>query len=493
MDKNFTTIALNENKERVKIEDAKRGLIYFCEGCGAQKIAVTQFIRRDIAKYFKHHSKDVHIHHNTCKWSDEKTLHKMAMDILQIKKYIKVPSVLKFSPDGKGLAYKIRDAKIIEAHSIENEMSYFEDSEGVLKWKRLNFTELKLLKDKLIRPDVSFFNSDNTPILFIEIVFSNDISEEKYLKIKRFGIDTVKVIISTLDLETINKCFDTTTYTQWVFNNDEQRTNYISIPTSSGKGVLTSDELEGGFYEENFNCRQNQIENFIRTVNRCLEQESYNSIKGELDRQLYELEDHSKRDSKRWRELQEGCKREIEKEFELQTIILQREEIEIAKSEGEFSEYKTGLEKLYFRRRGEIEESYYNYESPDQHEIDRIKEELEIYTPRIEERVINGKTVEESTSYLERERRDIESKIIGVERENLQISKQFITDRERIERELDRKFKAGDFEQISPNEKRIKEIINGGKLLDIIARDFKELRMAQTIIKSDDWREWDWS
>ncbi len=181
MDKNFTTIALNENKERVKIEDAKRGLIYFCEGCGAQKIAVTQFIRRDVAKYFKHHSKDVHIHHNTCKWSDEKTLHKMAMDILQIKKYIKVPSVLKFSPDGKGLAYKIRDAKIIEAHSIENEMSYFEDSEGVLKWKRLNFTELKLLKDKLIRPDVSFFNSDNTPILFIEIVFSNDISEEKYL------------------------------------------------------------------------------------------------------------------------------------------------------------------------------------------------------------------------------------------------------------------------------------------------------------------------
>jgi hypothetical protein len=517
MNNNYTTIALDENKERVNIEDAIKGFKYFCEGCGARKIAVTEFIRRDIAKYFKHHSKDVHIHHNTCKWSDENTLHKMAMDILQIKKYIKVPSVIKSSPDGKGLAYKIRDPKIIKAHFIENEMSYYEDNEGTLKWKRLNRPELELLKDKIIRPDVSFFDSNNMPILFIEIVFSNDISEEKYLKIKRFGIDTVKVIISTLNLETINKCFDTTTYTKWVFNNDEQRTNYISIPASSGTTVLSSDELEGGIYAENFNCRRNEIENFIRAVNRCLGQESYSSIKGELDRQLYELEEHSKRDSKRLRELQEGYEKEVEKEFESETSSIGKEETDITKSEGEFSNYNIKLEERYFKRKGELSESYNNYESTDQCEINRLEDEireLEIYGLTIEER-IDGirrekERIENSINYTSFEIRKEEGGISRLEDRTRELSQQIIQqsekfnqDRERIEgefnrnrEELFREFESKDFTGTSSIGKRIKEIIDGGAFIDIIeqgTRDFNELRIAQKYLKSEDWRNWDWS
>ena len=290
MNNNHTKIVIDEKGIRIEIENARKGAKYFCEGCKARKIAVTEFIRRDIAKYFKHHPKDIHIHHNSCKWSDESTLHKLAKDILQIEKRIKVPSVIKTSPDGKGKAYKIRDSKVINAHSVEIEMSFYEDEKGILKWQKLSISEQESLRNRLIRPDVSFFDINGIPILLIEIIVSNDISEDKYLKIKRFGIDTVKVNIPTHNLELVNTFFDTTIYTKWVFNNDEQRTTYISIPTPSGRPVSSSDELEGGIYADSFTCRSNEIRNFTRTVERCLEQESYQSIKGELDRQLLEIE-----------------------------------------------------------------------------------------------------------------------------------------------------------------------------------------------------------
>lgn len=517
MIKNYTTIALNENKDRIKIKNAKKGVKYFCEGCGARKIVITEFVRRDIAKYFKHYSKDVHIHQNSCKWSDENTLHKMAMDILQIKKCIKVPSVIKTSPDGNGLAYKIRDSKIIQAHFIENEMSYFEDNEGVLKWKRLSRHELTLIKDKSIRPDVSFFNSMGIPILFVEIIVTNDISEDKYLKIKRFGIDTVKVIISTLDLEMVNTCFDKTTFTKWVYNNDEQRTTYISISDSSGKAVLSADEDEDGIYAENFNCRRNEIRNFIRTVERCLEQESYYSIKRELDRQLYEFEQYSERASERLRNLQERYKGEVEKEFESKAFRIGNEEREFDNSEEEFSNRFGELEERYLIKAEKLRDLYDNYKSPDQEEIDRIEQELrrlEINGFTLGERTesirIRRETLERTISFLERERGNIEIKIFGVEEETLQISERFnresekfTIDREAIEgkfdritEELIRGFETRNYEQTSSLGKLIKEIVNAGAFLDIIEqsnREFIELRNAKEIIKSEAWRDWDWS
>ena len=444
-------------------------------------------------------------------------MHKLAKDILQIEKRIKVPSVIKTSPDGKGKAYKIRDSKVINAHSVEIEMSFYEDEKGILKWQKLSISEQEPLRNRLIRPDVSFFDINGIPILLIEIIVSNDISEDKYLKIKRFGIDTVKVNIPTHNLELVNTFFDTTIYTKWVFNNDEQRTTYISIPTPSGRPVSSSDELEGGIYADSFTCRSNEIKNFIRAVERSLEQKSYSSIKGELDGKLFELEQHSKRDSKRLRELQKEHEREIENEFESDRERLDFQKAELDKYEKQFRLYKTDLEKRYKTRRDEFEtkgdflrESQEQYQSTDQDEIDRIEKIIKSRGRRA-----NGISFEDEERQIEIEEeqietatRNVENAIRGIGERRTDLlqnsdrkSNEFSNEIRRIETKfrelgeaLDRRFQNRDFVSISPLGQRIAKVIEGGKLLGTIestTRQFNEFSNARKIIKSETWRDWD--
>ena len=295
---NDNTYAFDKDRNYIKIKDALSGANgYYCIGCSSEMIAHKS---QKIKEYFRHHPKDININ-RSCIWSDETTRHKLAMDILQINKSIKVPKIVKSPPDGNGPVYKIRDSEIIYAHTVEIEMSFFEDVEGNVRWKRLGVDELHSGEDLLIRPDVSFFDSTGKPILLIEIVVTNRIKEPKLLKIRRLGIDTVQVKIPTDSLESINTCFDKTTYTQWVYNYEEHSTSYLSISTSSGKGISSFDELPEGIHEETFKCRKNQIGNLIRAFERCLEKEPYTTIKRELDNQLLEVESHTERDSKQLR------------------------------------------------------------------------------------------------------------------------------------------------------------------------------------------------
>lgn len=365
----YTTAAYDEAGNRIDIKNARSGANgYFCIGCRATMIAhKPQTI--GISPYFRHHPKDVKIHRN-CKWSDELTRHKLAQDILQMTKYIKVPDVFKFSPDGIGLGYLIKESEIIRAHTVESEMSFFEDDDYNIQWKHLNINEQTIIKSKnrtLIRPDIAFFDIQGKPILLIEIHSTHKVNEKKTLKINRIGIDTVEVRLPTDSFDSINACFDKTSFTKWKYNHEEQNTTYVPLSNSSRERISSLYDDEEGIYEASFKCRKNQIGNLIRTFEQCLELESYATIERDFKSEMFEIERDTKRYTRRLRELQKRYKTNIEGEFT-------EEESEFRDRENKFRMEKKRVEELNQREQEKITTETGNLETATELLIQSIRE-----------------------------------------------------------------------------------------------------------------------
>ena len=359
-EKKNTTIALDKEGNFININNdnvLSGAHDYFCVGCKAPMIA--HLPKYQIKRYFRHDPQYIDIHKKLCNWSDELTFHKRAKTILQMEKKIAVPRLLKFPPNGETNVYKIRDSEIIEACHVENEMDFFEDINGMLNFKRLS-PEEKLLVESHIRPDVTFFNSENKPILFIEIVVTSGIKENKWLKIKRLGIDTIQVKIPTDSLESVNEYFKKyrTNHTKWIYNNEEQNTSYFSFSSSSGKGVSTLEDYEGSIFEENFKCRKNQIGGLIRRIGQILEQEHYTEIIGGIEYKILRVDEDTERNIERLRRIQNDVRTRIERKYSEQNSKLTIGE------EG-FRSEKSRVEKLNQEEQAKIrgKESYFDEET----------------------------------------------------------------------------------------------------------------------------------
>ncbi|MBB6003202.1 hypothetical protein [Arcicella rosea] len=435
-----TTEAYDRNRNYVNISNAMSGANgYYCIGCGAEMVAHKPISK--ISPYFRHHPKFVNIE-RLCTWSDESTRHKKAKDILQAKKSIKVPKVIKYPPDGNGPRYIIQESKFIKAYSVEIELSFYEDSNGNVKWERLNNSEKSSTKNFLIRPDVAFFDSNGKPILLIEIDVTHKIKDEKWLKIKRLGIDTVEVKIPRDSEESIIECFDRTTFTKWIFNNEEQNTSYFSISSSFGKRVSTTDEFTGGIHEETFKCRRSQIGNLIRAFERCLEQESYISIKQRLELEILEVENNTERESKQLRELQgefeariKGEFEDEEEEFRGRYENFRAEEVRV---EGLYNEEQSKFEietKRINSETRELEKSIKSVESlirEYQDEIRQITEDSQTINRRREDFRGCQEEIETRREELRKRRKDIQSEQNDIEEEEFRAEREFVRRREEL-------------------------------------------------------------
>lgn len=108
------------------VESGKRG--YVCIGCGQDMIAYNQGLSGR-QHYFGHDPKDV-VRKGQCTFSNETYRHKVAKDILQLIKEIRVPAVYVFPPDGSGQPRRIREARLVQAHSVGVEWVFFENPDG---------------------------------------------------------------------------------------------------------------------------------------------------------------------------------------------------------------------------------------------------------------------------------------------------------------------------------------------------------------------------
>ena len=210
----------------LEAESGRKG--YLCIGCGEEMEAVRKIKNIHHKSYFRHCAKDVEIERK-CTFSNQDYRHRLAIDILQRTKRIKVPNLYKYAPDGSQ-AILLEETQFIEAHSVRAELTFYEDDEAKVHWGKNPETDNKNL---LIRPDVTFFDIHGKPILLIEIVVSHKLDDEKKAKIKRLGIDTIQITIPKDSPENIANNFLVTKNTKWVFNHVEQNTFFYSIQSFS--------------------------------------------------------------------------------------------------------------------------------------------------------------------------------------------------------------------------------------------------------------------
>lgn len=532
-EKEQNVFAKNVDDSVIHISDAVSGRNgYFCLGCGRMMIAKKGQVN---IHHFSHDPKEVQ-KTGKCTYSDETYRHKLAKEVLQRIKQIKVPAVYKFPPRGiTGNANKIKDSEIIFANKVGVELRFYESADGKIQYLDSNSNSRKEVDEQflIIVPDITFFDSRDNPILFIEIVATHKVTNEKQSKIRKLGVDTIQVTIPKDSAVEIEKVFYKTEKTKWIYNNEEAKSAYIPISIRDGEGISPVDELQRELFEESYRCRASQIKNLIRTIGKCLGSESYEAIELKLREEIQRTERNTESNRERLRGIQTELQTEIDQQFEPKNSEIRAEENRIRRNfdlRREEVERKYGeLEARYKRKKQEIirdEESVRElqdgFKSLDKEEVDRIESHLEklgIGRNSLDERIreIRAEEIElerefgnqkyileSSENNIEREIRDIEKRRIGlpdeIRKEEESIRTEFSSKKEDLRRRIEfegitttSEIEKRNINGISKSTNRIKDVVDRRKLLTDFVQaisDSKRKRAAKQLFDEKSWKSW---
>lgn len=419
---NENVYAYNLQWEEVYIDDVEvkgRGG-YYCLGCKREMQAIISTTGK-VRNYFRHDSKATK-KEGKCTYRDETYRHKIAKEILGRIKKVKVPSIYKFPPNGvEGSPVLIEKSKFISAHSVRNELSFYEDENCKVIWGGHGLADEKYL---LIRPDVTFFDKDSNPILFIEIEVTHKITDEKINKIKRLGVDTIKIKIPRDSPQSIEKAFSSTSYTKWIYSNVESNTEYIQIPESFNKGIPSIDEIPEEFYHESFKCRRSQIRSLIQRIGICLESEQYRSSVEGFESEISRVTKSTEQLERRIEEHRNTSRERYQSKYHKRDIFIKDQAQLFKREEEEFRAYKREQEEKFREYQTELEERYNRKNEDLKERISWIRRHNEIAEP-------------ETTRKIERE----ESNIIA-ERRNCEKERRNIGEEQDYGKQLETKYRA---------------------------------------------------
>ncbi|PVW11999.1 coiled-coil domain-containing protein [Marixanthomonas spongiae] len=343
--------AYNDDFTRhIHISEAKRGLNgYYCLGCKKEMQAVKGLKR---AHYYRHHAINVDKDTTECVVASRKYRELIARDILQRLKELKVPDVYKFPPKGQdGSPMLLQSSETIKAYKVKSELTFYEDENCNVKFGQNPEIDKRFL---LIRPDITFFNEMEEPILLIEFVVSHKIDDEKKLKLKRLGLNTVQIIIPKKPETEIEKALKSRSKVKWVYNESEANTKYIFISETTDNGVRSIDDNQREIFEESYKCRASQIKYLIRTVKRALESQSYKRTEQLFESEISRVKKSTRTEQKRLEEMEARIDKEVRSQFKGQKIPYERQRGELDKAENEFQEYFANLERRYKSKKREI-------------------------------------------------------------------------------------------------------------------------------------------
>jgi hypothetical protein len=356
-----------KHEKNIHISEAESGLKgYRCLGCHSQMVANIQKKNPNWLSYFSHYASDVNKEKVECVRASKTYREKIARSILNELKYVNAPAIYKYPPLGSDenlFPMKIESRKKIEADYTKAELSFYENEDGAIKWgKNLTITAKYLL----IRPDVTFFNKDNKPILFIEFIVYNKIKPDKFLKLSRLGIDTLQINIPRKSEAEIEKALKSSRTYKWVYNEEEANTNYISVSRTNSEELSQINDNERIVFEEDFRCRQAEINQLIRSLKKSLSSEQYRTIEFGLNQQIQKVARNTESANQRLGDLEESNRRDA----------LARNQNEEDQEDNEY----TDLEKRYLGKKDEFEEAI-SLESVNQRDrkgiIDAIQGEKE--------------------------------------------------------------------------------------------------------------------
>lgn len=517
----------NVPKHISEVQSGKHG--YFCMGCGKEMIAKKGSV---LKHHFAHDAKDVK-NVTKCYYSDESYRHKLAKEILQLAKQVKVPALYKYPAEYEyGLKpMKIRDPQLIKAHRVEIELPFFEDENGITKWGRGHDLEGSKEKFLLIKPDVAFFDIDDNPILLIELVATHKVNQEKLLKIKRLGIDTIEIAIPKDHPTIIEEVFQKTSRTQWLYNYEQEKTRYVPTTDGSSQSIPSIDEFQIQLLKsgESYECKSSEINNFIRRFRKLMESEQYRQAQQSIIEEIQRTETNTERSREQLRKLQIESEREIIQQFSSETERLRSETNRIEEQIAELENQERELEERYIRKDGEIRDEEETYRPDCQTEIDGLEfnlRELGSSARTLEERMAEIRAEEERWASYHRSQernidRDQEDEIGNIERIKIEIERaledrdglgekyrpieeRVRTEFEEKERELGREFenyrddsleaiRSRDCERISRVKRDIKAILEGGELTNVISSQdasIKRLRRAKELLDKKSYKDW---
>ena len=530
-DKEQNVFAKKVDDSIIHISDAESGRNgYFCLGCSGIMQAKKGKV---MVHHFSHEPKDV-TRIGKCTYSDETYRHKLAKDVLQRIKQIKVPAVYKYPPkDFEGVVNKIKDSETTYASKVGIELYFYEDGDGTIKYNNNSDWTENDKKFLIIKPDVTFFNSENKPILFIEIVATHKVNDEKLSKIRKLGINTVQVTIPRESAQEIENTFYKTERTKWLYNNEEAKFDYIRIPIRDAEGISPIDELQRELFEESAKCRASQIKNFIRAIGKCLGSEPYTNVIEKLREEVQRTERNTETNRERLRRIQDDLQGEIDRQFkpESERIRAENDRVENDNSSkrAEVEREYSDLEERYNRKKrqlieeeGRVRELQDRFEPENKSEVDRIESHLEklgIGRKSLDERIgeirreeiefeqefrNQERLIENRTTETERrirkihERRNNLSTKFRQREDKLRLDFSTRTEEIRNQFEIDIRTTIGEIENRNSNGVskftfRIKETLDRRELLRSITQaiyDTKRKRTAKQLFDQKSWKDW---
>lgn len=298
--------ALDTKDNPIHIAKASSGAQgYYCLGCGEEMQAYKSDIRKS---FFRHDAKNINKEKVECVIASKIYRERLAETILNRLKFVKVPTLYKYPPKGiEGTPMFLQKSKTITASYTKAQEWFYEDENGNIKNGKNPDIEERYL---LIRPDVTFFDENKNPVLFIEFVITHKLTTEKKVKLNRLGINTVQIIIPKVPEEEIEKALKSSRKYKWVYNEIEANTTYISVPKENSEEIPSIDEEQRKLFEESFQCRTAQINQLVRDIKKCIRSESYQRVKRLFESEISRVAQNRKRAQQRLVELEEQYRAE---------------------------------------------------------------------------------------------------------------------------------------------------------------------------------------
>ena len=445
--------ALNDDNEIVPISNVQRGEKGFrCRGCLKEMSAVKQS-RSSREDFFRHLVKGINENERECIYSNETYRHKIAKELLQKLKRLRLPELIKYSSDKK-LKGKIIKGRIDSKNSFKADRVLIEHYVSFNEVFDIEISNQKTFNDAeyWIQPDLIFIIK-NQPVLFVEIWETHKVDEKKLEKIRRFGIDTLEIKIPVGTEKQIENSFLTSRGKCWLFNNTIEKTKYESIPDTSQKLIPEFDAQQRRISAKSFECKKGELNNAISDFKRYLGTKQFKLDRGKEISELERIKGLKTNEQRKWEKLQERIRDKIDGRFE-------NEIREIKTEEDRF----TDLERRYFAKRSQLEKesgSEQDEEKRNKSESRRIGKDIEIQQRRGAEIGTRGVAIGEQGAKLS------ESIQHGVERERA-VNAPILQRKESIEKEAKAEL-AGEFrplfgkvqeeiERIGDEERRLKGV-----------------------------------
>lgn len=348
--------AKNQSGQVIFIQEATSGRGgYYCQGCHQELVARKGSI---IIHHFAHLARDVEQKQH-CTFADEDYRLSIAQSTLQRIKQIRVPRTLLINPEVPTQAIQLQPPRNIHAHRVEVKFPLCLNGQGQIETDRLIAEELISEGVSFVRPNISFFNNKDQPVLAIELLTDGKqkgISAERKALYTLLGIDAIQVILPKESAQAIEDTFFTTKNTFWLYNDEYAHTTYPSTSTAEFiEGVSDVDRLQIQLLEEDAKCRANRLRNLIRSIRKYLDSNSAQQVAVAIQQSIGDLERQTERVDQQLRERTEQLKEQVRTEFASQVGRLRDEEASLDQQEETFRVEEERVESAYHQETERID------------------------------------------------------------------------------------------------------------------------------------------